>query len=79
MASRFRVHLDRDECTSCGLCWETCPELFEEGPDDGYSQIVEQYRVSGKVGDGEAPGELASSANDAAGDCPVQIIHIEPL
>ncbi len=79
MAGRFRVHIDRDECTSCGLCWETCPDLFEENPDDGYSQIVEKYRANGNIAEGEAPGELASAANDAAGDCPVQIIHIESL
>ena len=79
MAGAFRVHIDRDECTSCGLCWEICPDVFEENEDDGYSQIVEKYRVNGSIADGEGPGEFASAANDAAGDCPVQIIHVEVL
>jgi len=53
--------------------------VFEENEDDGYSQIVEKFRVNGSIADGEASGDFASAANDAAGDCPVQIIHIEVL
>jgi ferredoxin len=45
MGDTFRVTIDRDECISCATCWETCPEFFEENPDDGFSQIIEEYRV----------------------------------
>ena len=39
----MKVTIDRDEFTSCEVCWTECPEVFEENPDDGLSQIVEQY------------------------------------
>jgi ferredoxin len=76
MGETFRVTIDRDECISCATCWATCPEFFEENPDDGFSQVVAQYRVGGDPGEGEAPGELEDCVTDAADGCPVEIIHI---
>jgi bacterioferritin-associated ferredoxin len=29
--------------SSCGACWESFPEFFEENLDDGFSQVVEKY------------------------------------
>jgi len=72
----MRVRIDRDECISCATCWEGCPEVFEEGPEDGFSQIIEQYRVDGDLAQGEVPEE-ESCVREAAADCPVEIIHIE--
>ena len=72
----MRVRIDRDECISCATCWEDCPEVFEEGPDDGLSQIVEQYRVDGDLAHGDVPEE-EDCVHDAAADCPVEIIHVE--
>ncbi len=77
MNAKFKVTIDRDECTSCGLCWDTCPDFFEENPEDGFSQIVEKYRIGGNIGAGEAPEELEDCIKDAADGCPVEIIHIE--
>jgi ferredoxin len=77
MGDTFRVTIDRDECISCAACWTACPEFFEETPDDGFSQVVAQYRVGGDSGAGEAPGELESCVNEAADGCPVEIIHIQ--
>lgn len=75
MGDTFRVTIARDECISCATCWETCPEFFEENPDDGFSQIIEEYRVD-DPGAGKAPGELENCVADAADGCPVEIIHI---
>jgi ferredoxin len=72
----MRVRIDRDECISCATCWEDCPEVFEEGPDDGFSQIVEPYRVDGDLALGEVPDEH-DCVHNAAADCPVEIIHVE--
>ncbi len=72
----IRVVIDRDECISCGNCWEDCPQCFEENPDDGFSQIVETYRSSDQLGVGEAPPELEDCCRQAETDCPVQIIHL---
>ena len=72
----MRVRIDRDECIACATCWESCPEVFEDGPDDGLSQIVERYRVNGDLALGEVPDEL-DCVNDAEIDCPVEIIHVD--
>jgi ferredoxin len=73
----IRVRIDRDECIQCATCWEVCPKVFEEGPDDWMSQIVEPYRVDGDPALGEVPEELESCVRDAADSCPVEIIHVQ--
>lgn len=77
MAGAFQVRIDRDECTSCGVCWDACPEFFEENPDDGFTQVIGQYRVNDDLGLGEAPADLEDCITDAADGCPVEIIHVE--
>ncbi len=71
-----KVTIDRPDCTSCTSCWNVCPEIFEEDPDDGLSRIIEKYRVGGDPGTGEVPSDLESCAQDAADDCPVSIITV---
>ncbi|MFO7890427.1 MAG: ferredoxin [bacterium] len=73
----MKVTIDRDECTMCALCWETCPDFFEESQEDGMSQIVAEYRDNGNVDQGEAPESLYDCVTEAAEECPVEIIHIE--
>jgi ferredoxin len=75
--AKIKVQIDRDECIVCGSCWIDCPQVFEEGPDDALSQIVEQYRVEGDPSRGEVPEELESCVQEAADNCPVEIIHVE--
>ena len=77
MGDKFRVTVDRDECISCAACWAACPEFFEENLDDGLSQVIEEYRVDGNPGEGEAPGEMEGCVTEAAGGCPVEIIHVQ--
>lgn len=77
--SPFKVTIDRDECISCAACWEDCPEFFEEDEEDGLSQVVEQYRDGSNVAVGEAPDELEDCVNEAADDCPVEIIHVREI
>jgi ferredoxin len=76
---KIRIRIDRDECILCGSCWEDCPEVFEESPDDGLTQVVEKYRTGGDLAQGEVPEELESCVQEAAEDCPVEIIHLEAL
>jgi ferredoxin len=73
----MKVEIDRGTCVSCGTCQETCPGLFEENPDDSFSQIVEKYRVNGNIAKGIPPEEFEACAREAADLCPVQIIRIE--
>lgn len=70
------VTIDRPQCIGCGVCWSTCPEVFEPG-DDGLSQIVEEYRAGDNLDEGEVPNDLETCVTDAADGCPVAIIHVE--
>lgn len=54
-----------DSCTQCGLCADTCPEVFEMGPDKA-DVIVE-----------EVPAELQDLVQQAADECPVEAIIIQ--
>jgi ferredoxin len=69
--------IQREECTSCGNCWDLCPEFFEENPNDSLSQIVDTYRQNELPGKGEISDEMMECVRDAADSCPVQIILIE--
>ena len=71
------VTIERDTCVSCGSCYETCPDFFEENPEDSFSQIKEKFRKNGSISEGEAPPDMADCVRDAADLCPVTIIHVE--
>jgi len=73
----MRVKIEREECISCGTCWSTCPDFFEEDPEDGYCSIIEQHRVGGDPAEGEAPADLEDCVREAAEECPVEIIHLD--
>ena len=71
------VKIERCSCVSCGACWNTCPEIFDQNPCDECSELVEAYRFCGSQAEGEVPDELASCAREAAYLCPVEIITTE--
>ncbi len=54
-----------DTCTACGLCVDTCPEVFQMG-DDIAEVIVD-----------EIPEGEEAAAQQAADECPVEAIEIE--
>ena len=54
-----------DTCTACGLCVDTCPEVFDMG-DEIAKVIVE-----------EVPKEYEEATQQAADECPVEAIIIE--
>jgi ferredoxin len=62
--SAMKVRIE-DTCTACGLCCDTCPEVFEMG-DDMATVIV-----------GEVPKQYEDTARQAADECPVEAIVIE--
>jgi ferredoxin len=73
----MKVSIDRSNCTSCSTCWETCPEFFEENPDDSFSQVIEKFRLAGNLAEGIVPEDMNSCVTEAADLCPVQIIKIK--
>jgi ferredoxin len=60
----MRVKIE-DTCTACGLCVDTCPEVFEMG-DEISIVIVE-----------EVSPEYEDAVQQAADECPVEAIIIE--
>lgn len=54
-----------DTCTACGLCVDTCPEVFEMGDD--------MAQVKGD----DVPPEHEDSVQQAADECPVEAIIVE--
>jgi len=54
-----------DTCTGCGLCCDTCPEVFEMGPD------MAQVKVE------DVPAEHEDAVQQAADECPVEAIVVE--
>ena len=54
-----------DTCTACGLCVDTCPEIFQMG--DEMAEVVVA----------EVPAEFEDAAQQAADECPVNAIVVE--
>ena len=57
--------VDEDTCTGCGVCTETCPEVFE---------LVDDLA---KVIADPVPEDAEDSCRQAADDCPVDAISIQ--
>jgi ferredoxin len=68
----MKIHIDQDGCIECGLCQQTCAEIFfvENGQK---ASIVEKYQKN-SPNEGEVPDKLSSCVNDAVESCPVQVI-----
>jgi len=61
----MKVKVDRDVCTGCELCVDTCPEVFEMVDD----LAKEKMKV--------VPDDLEDCAREAAEGCPVEAIEID--
>ena len=77
--NQMNVMIDRMACVSCGACWNTSPELFDQNPCDSFSQIVEQYRFNGDRAVGIVPDCLLCCTEEASDLCPVHIIHMHDV
>ena len=61
----MKATIDRDGCIGCGLCAESCPEVFRMA-DDGLAEVC-----------GEVTEANEGLAREAAEGCPVSVITVE--
>lgn len=54
-----------DNCTACGLCVDTCPDVFTMG--DQMAEVLVEV----------VPPELEEAVQQAADECPVEAIIVE--
>lgn len=62
----MKATIDRSGCIGCGLCTETCPDVFRIA-DDGLAEVYTD----------PIPEDTESSAKEAADNCPVGVISVE--
>jgi ferredoxin len=60
----MKVRID-ENCTACGLCVNTCPEVFTMG--DSHAEVIVDT----------VPAELEDTVEQAADECPVEAILVE--
>ena len=61
----MKAIVDEETCIGCGLCAETCPEVFEMNDDKAHVKVD------------EVPAGIVESCKEAAENCPVEAIQIE--
>lgn len=61
----MKACVDKDVCIGCGLCADTCPEVFELKEDKAYVKVD------------EVPANLEDKVKEARDNCPVDAISVE--
>ena len=60
----MKVSVDQDLCISCGVCIDTCPEVFDWNDDDKAHSKVD-----------EVPEGFEDDVKDAIESCPTESIQ----
>ncbi|MFW6375925.1 MAG: ferredoxin [Thermoplasmatota archaeon] len=68
-----KVTIDQDACIACGMCYNICPEVYEDD-GSGTAQLVEEYRET--VDEGYVSDNI-DCTQDGADSCPVDAIQLE--
>jgi len=61
----MKATVDESLCSECGVCVDTCPEVFEIG-DDGLATVHVET----------VPSDAEDACRDAAEQCPTEAITI---
>jgi len=62
----MKATIDQDGCIGCGLCVDTCPQVFQMS-DEGYAIVYTD----------PIPADAEDTATEAADSCPVSVISID--
>lgn len=62
----MNVRVDPELCTGCGLCVDTCPDVFQLNDSDVAEVIVDPI-----------PPQCEQECKEAAGDCPTAAIIVD--
>ncbi len=60
----MKAVVDQEGCVGCGLCADTCPEVFEM--DESVAKVIVET----------VPEEAEDSCREAASACPVEVITV---
>ena len=66
----MKVLIDVDLCTGCGLCEETCPDIFKLNEDDDVAELTKNDYDENDENDEECIEEAIES-------CPTEAITTE--
>lgn len=72
-----KVTIDREGCIGCGMCWDTCPSVYEQNAEDSKSQVISALQDAGNPAIGKMPEKDVDCARQGADACPVSVISIE--
>jgi len=72
-----KVTIDRDGCISCGICWGSCPEVYEQNDNDSKCQINTLLQQMDDLAEATIDDSLAECARSGADSCPVSVIIVE--
>ena len=70
--AKFKVVLEREDCTSCESCVSSCEDSFEMA-DDGFAHLKGSKRVGSND---ELETDDLGCKKDGADVCPVNVIHV---
>lgn len=62
----MEASINREGCIGCGLCTDTCPEVFAMA-DDGKAEVIAE----------PVPEEAKAAAIEARDNCPVEVIFLD--
>jgi len=70
--AKFKVVIERDDCTGCESCVQTCPDSFEMADDE-----LAHLKGSTRVGSNdELETDDLGCSKEGAEVCPVNVIHV---
>jgi ferredoxin len=61
----MKARVDAELCTGCGLCVDTCPDVFEMRDDKAVVKVS------------SIPSKSVDCSKEAANNCPVEAISVE--